>query len=246
MATFVLVAGAWHGPWCWNRVAPKLRQRGHAVETPNLPGCAGSGVAPEQASLGLWCQAVTASIDAAEGPVILVGHSRGGLLVSQVAELRPDRIAAGVYLVAVMPSHGLSLAAGARAHGPMEVMRRIHRAPDGLTTTIDPELAADFMCNDCAQEDVDYAKARLAPEPMAPWNEPLVLTEGNYGRVPRVYIECTRDRVMPLAMQRSYQAAHPCRTVLSLEADHSPFFSAVEPLARHLDSVAQLYGRPVS
>jgi len=63
---------------------------------------------------------------------------------------------------------------------------------------------------------------------------PVAVTQENFGRVPRVYIECLQDRAIPPALQKQMYTATPCRNVLSMDTSHSPFFSAPRALADHL------------
>jgi hypothetical protein len=72
------------------------------------------------------------------------------------------------------------------------------------------------------------------PEPLAALTSPLRVTAERFGRVPRAYIECTDDRAISLEMQREMQAALPCDPVITLECDHSPFYSAASELADSL------------
>jgi pimeloyl-ACP methyl ester carboxylesterase len=95
VSTFVLVHGAWHGGWCWERVAPRLRDAGHAVHAPTLLGLGcrsdelGAGV-----SLADHVADVVAELDRIQDDrgVVLVGHSYAGLVVRQAADQRPDRV----------------------------------------------------------------------------------------------------------------------------------------------------------
>jgi hypothetical protein len=63
---------------------------------------------------------------------------------------------------------------------------------------------------------------------------PVRLTDENFGRVPRDYIECVRDQAIPLSAQRSMHTALPCRQVMSMDTAHSPFYANPEELTRHL------------
>jgi pimeloyl-ACP methyl ester carboxylesterase len=69
--------------------------------------------------------------------------------------------------------------------------------------------------------------------------QPLALTDARYGSVPRHYIECLNDRVIPIADQRAMRALQPCASVTSLEADHSPFLSTPQALADALLNIAK-------
>jgi pimeloyl-ACP methyl ester carboxylesterase len=67
-------------------------------------------------------------------------------------------------------------------------------------------------------------------------------TADRWGRLPRAYIECTDDRILPIGAQRAAHAALPCDPVIAIDSDHSPFFSAPDVLADALDSIAVTWG----
>jgi pimeloyl-ACP methyl ester carboxylesterase len=93
MAVFVLVHGAWHGAWCWERVLPLLEQRGHRVLAPDLPGMGRDPTPLAAITLDGWARFVVDLVGRQAEPVILVGHSRGGAVTSQAADRVPDRVA---------------------------------------------------------------------------------------------------------------------------------------------------------
>jgi hypothetical protein len=66
------------------------------------------------------------------------------------------------------------------------------------------------------------------PEPLVPLQMPIRVTDANFGRVPRVYVEYARDRAMTHGMQRQMQAAAPCASVVSLDTDRTSFFSRTD------------------
>ena len=98
----VLVHGSFHGAWCWEYLIPLLEARGHRVVAPNLPASGGDPAPFENANLVTYATRIAAAIDELSGPVMLVGHSMGGIVCSQVAEWRPERIAAVVYVVGLL------------------------------------------------------------------------------------------------------------------------------------------------
>ena len=108
MATFVLVHGAWHGSWCWQRVRPALQAQGHQVFTPTL-----TGVGERSHLLSAQIDLNTQSLDVINliqwenlTNVILVGHSYGGFVVSSVADKFPERIRSLVFLDSFVPEDG--------------------------------------------------------------------------------------------------------------------------------------------
>ncbi len=98
MSTFVLVHGAWHGAWCWEKVVPLLQEAGHGVVVPDLPGHGEDGMPISELSMRGYADRVIRTVDEQPEPVVLVGHSMGGIVVSLVAEARPDRLKKLVYL----------------------------------------------------------------------------------------------------------------------------------------------------
>src|SRR5215472_7271788 len=108
MNTLVLVHGGGHGAWAWDKVVPLLHEQGHRVIAPNLPGH-GDGRPIGHQTLATYTQRIIEYLDDEPEPVILVGHSMGGLTISQVAEERPDKISALVYLAAFLLGNGQSL-----------------------------------------------------------------------------------------------------------------------------------------
>jgi hypothetical protein len=96
------------------------------------------------------------------------------------------------------------------------------------------ELGIPIFYGRCSEADGRAAADRLTPEPVAALTRPLEISAERFGRVPRAYIEATDDRAISLEMQREMQAVLPCDPVITLESDHSPFYSAAPELAQAL------------
>jgi pimeloyl-ACP methyl ester carboxylesterase len=240
MATMILVAGAMHGAWVWDRVAPLLEAAGHKVVAIDLPGMGGDdSVALGDVTLELWAEAVAAQVRRAAQPVILGGHSRGGLVIGEAAERVPELVRGLIYIAAlIVPPGETALSASqldaALVSGP-EVAKQALAA-------MSPERAIAGFYNCCTPQDAAWAASRLEPEPPAPIVTPSQVTWAGWGRLPRAYVECARDRTMTLDRQRLMQAAAPCDPVVQLDTDHSPFLSAPAELAETMLAVARTWG----
>jgi pimeloyl-ACP methyl ester carboxylesterase len=244
MSTFLLIHGAWHGAWCWYKVVPRLEKLGHTVLAPDLPAMGRDRTAVNRVSLASWREFVCDIVDSVPEQVMLVGHSRGGIVISEVAEARPDRIRKLVYLTAFLLKDGQSLFDVASSDPESLVPPNMVMSDDKSSSTLRDDALRDAFYGECNDDDLALARLCLKPEPTVPLATPIRVTEPRYGSVPRAYIGCLRDRAMTPAMQRSLQAGSPCSEVLDLDADHSPFFSRPDELVRMLDSLAATPDRP--
>ncbi|MBS7538960.1 alpha/beta fold hydrolase [Ancylobacter lacus] len=243
MADFVLVHGSFHGNWCWQKLVPRLEALGHRVMAPNLPASGGDPAPLASADLAGYAARVGEAIEARPGKVILVGHSMGGIVSAQVSENLPHRLAATVYLNGLLFRAGETLVGFLDAHAHLGVedlvLANMQVAPDGETATFPAAAAGAVFYNTCSPADAAFAAARLTPQRMKVYRDPLNLTAARFGTVRRFYIEGTRDNAVSLAYQRAMTARTPCEAVFTLEGDHSPFLSAPDALAARLDDIAR-------
>ncbi|MBO2460625.1 esterase/lipase family protein [Actinomadura violacea] len=180
MTTFVLVAGAWHGPWAWDRMVPFLHDAGARTLAPAL----GEG------DVGLHDHAdeVVAALDGTEdGDVVLVGHSYAGLVVREAADRRPGRVRRVVLVDGWAGADGTSLYDLAPA--PFVQALR-DRTSDGLVAVPPP---AAFGVDD--PDDAAWLAERMRPQPARTFEEPTRLT-GAADRIPGTAILC-RPAVYP-------------------------------------------------
>lgn len=240
VTTFILVHGAWHGRWCWDEVAPLLRAAGHQVVAPDLPGMGKDKTPLSKVDLSTWTLAISDEVAQAFDSVVLVGHSRGGIVISEVAEIVPDRIKRLVYLAAFLVPTGKTLADMLASAPPNPIADgAIVMREDGYSSVIAPTKVEPVFYNTTPADRVARAASLLSPEPMMSFTTPLCLSDARYGRVKRGYIECVRDNAIPIALQRKMQQALPCEPVLTLDTDHSPFFSAPDALCRALIAMSE-------
>ena len=126
----------------------------------------------------------------------------------------------------------------ARAQNDEDAIAVPNISPSGDGDTLVVGNIREVFYADCSDEDVERAKSLLVPEPAFAFNTPVSISEGNFGRVPRAYVECVEDRAISMKAQREMHGRLPCETVVSMETSHSPFFSRPEELARHLDALS--------
>jgi pimeloyl-ACP methyl ester carboxylesterase len=270
--TFLFVHGAWHSAAHWNRVAEELSARGDRVHALDLPGSGLNARYPESylandaeslagepspigdIHLSDYRDAIVAEVRrlAEHGRVTLVGHSFGGLAITQAAEAVPELIERLVYLTAYVPAQqatGAALAA----------------LPEGASSISGSILIGDPMTTGAMRinprnADPDYVeKGRLAlygdvstevylrfasyfnPDlPLAVAFDDARGTPERWGSLPRTFIRTTEDRTVPLGLQDRMIAEADALTpgnrfdVRSLRSSHAPFASMPDRLAEML------------
>lgn len=238
MASFVLIPGAMHGRWTWDRIVPLLEAAGHEVIAPDLPGMGTNMSIPvEDVTLADWGDFVAGLVREAHerggAPVVLAGHSRGGLVIGEAAERVPELLAGLIYVTALLVPPGQSVAdlTGHRPDPKAPPIAREALAAMGRT----------LFYSSCSPEDADWAISNLLREPMQVISTPATVTWDRWGRVPRAFIECSEDRVISLEKQRDMRAIAPCDPVVTLEADHSPFLCTPEALAKAMLEIGERF-----
>ena len=232
----VLVHGAWHGAWCWASLQAELDRRGIASIAIDLPGH-GSSTLPLG---GLHDDAahVTATLDhlglRGLNDVVLVGHSYGGAVITEAAVGRDD-LSHLVYIAAFALEDGESVNGVLRSFERRDVALAdaVQMGDDGCTT-LDADAAAGALYGACPPEVVAAALPRLSPQPMATMTEAVAASPRT--SLPSTYVRCLQDQ----AVHPDHQAvmAARCTRQVDLDADHSPFVSAVSEVADLLERIA--------
>jgi len=220
LPTVVLVHGAWHGGWCWQRLTPHLVKRGFVCRTVDLPSV---GARPGEAiGLSEDAAAVRAAVAEVSGPVILCAHSYGGMVISMAAA-GARQVEHLVYVCAYVPESGQSV----------QDIRGGKRLPwvqklDGGLTMADAERAAPLLYGGCDAVTQQWAMRQLRPQCNAAFEE-AIGTPG-WKEVPSTYVICADDKVIAPELQRDVLAPRTTQ-VIELDSGHSPFLSIPAELA---------------
>jgi pimeloyl-ACP methyl ester carboxylesterase len=237
MKTFILIHGSWHGAWNWHKVMPLLEQAGHKVIALDLPGMGRDKTPIADVRMENTVQFICNVIDGIEGKVILVGHSKNGIMISQAAEYRPDKIEMLVYLAAYLIPDGKTQ----REYSLMDtegwLKPFVLQHPETNSHTLLAEIHKEGLYHDCDESISRLAGVLLSHEPVESGITPLRLTDQKFGSIPRIYIECTADRAVTPFIQRKMYEEMPCKEVFRIDSGHSPFFSMPQELAGILNSL---------
>lgn len=236
MTTFVLVHGAYHGAWCWHEVVAELDARGHTAVAPDLPAHGIDTTPVTEVTFEDYLARVCSAIDAQDGPVVLVGHSMAGMVVTGAAERRPDAVETLVYLTAYLPGSGDAML-DHRVGGSLIARTFVVDEARGVGY-IPADALEELFYADCSPGGVALAKSLVRPEPLDPLGEPVTTTEAGHGRVRRVYVRCSQDRAITPEKQDAMLDARGTDAVSTLDASHSPFLSVPGETADALEAAA--------
>jgi pimeloyl-ACP methyl ester carboxylesterase len=240
-ATVVLVHGAFHGAWCWARVVPLLEGRGVPVIAIDLPGHGDDAGPP--GDLYAHADALRELLEGLDGPVVVVGHSYGGAVISDGAADVPA-VAHLVYLAAIVADAGETMTTIDVGRPSLGIEGDVSEVPAAMQVdddgflVIDPELAVGAFYADCSAPDIELARERLSPQNPATFAQPV--RAAAWRTVPSTYVVCSEDRAVSLPFQRALAGRTTDR--VEMPTSHSPFFSAPDALADLLAGIAERAG----
>ena len=199
MSTFVLVHGAWHEGSAWNEVIKQLEARGHQAFAPTIAGH-GKGVNKNVNHAQCTQSIVDYIVDKDLSNIVLLGHSFGGTIIAKVAEAISNCIRRLIFLDAFVLNDGESLRDSLPPHY-QALFDSLARESDDHTLVMPFELWREVLLNDA---DLDLARssyAQLSPEPYQPWIDKLDLKQFYSLPIPKSYLYCTEDNVLPQGEQ---------------------------------------------
>jgi pimeloyl-ACP methyl ester carboxylesterase len=217
-ATVVLVHGAWHGAWCWEKVVGRLRDDGVPVLAVDRPGHGDSREA--LGDLAVDAAALRSTLDGLDEAVVC-GHSYGGAVVGEAGAAHPA-VRHLVFISAIVLAPGESCQASVTPVEPVEpsLLADGLRVGDDGTVTVDPAVAVPALYHDCSPADVERALPRLGPQRVDSLHAPARWAAWQR---PSTYAVCRDDRALPPGLQQAF--ARRASEVVEWPTSHSPFLS---------------------
>lgn len=231
MATFIVAHGAWSAGWAWKKMHPLMRAKGHELITPTYTGLGERGhLANSSIGLEAHIQDMLMVLQIEDvREAILLGHSYGGMVATGVADLAAERFSKLVYLDAFVPRHGQGVF---DLVTPEERERRLNGVVDGWRLPPSP------VPPDTSPRDAEWITARRMHQPLACFQEPLLLANGE-PKLPRFYIYAQRHNPGDPFRPFYERAKKEGWTTFEMDASHSPHVTAPEALADILDGIAK-------
>ena len=217
--TYILVHGAWSGAWCWRDVGAELTSRDANWTVIDLPSST-HGAHPNTFLADDAREVI--EIAKLDGPVVLVGHSYGGAVITEAADQVPN-LERLIYVAAFVPALGQSVSE-ANQEVPNRTLLDEAIEIDGEFLRLHPERAAAALYQDCTDEVSTWAVSQLTTQTIASFRSPRSSFDVD---VPSYYVLCSNDQAVDPGLQELM--AHRCTEVARIDSGHSPFLS--QPVA---------------
>lgn len=236
----IMVHGSWHWGGCFGKVSNLLAERGYVVATPDLASHGYSDIAYDSFStMETYVAPVETLLRESKERVTLVGHSMGGVTLTYLAEKYPDKVRKLIYLTAFMVPNGKRaldyILLNTKLPEAAELFQIVSQVNGGKGLKLDmtkPDLLKAAFYGDCSDHDVGIARRNVLETGCTVADVAVSqITAARFSRIPRVYIECTRDKAIPIDTQRLMVKDVPGAKVVSLDTSHSAFFCQPERLA---------------
>lgn len=221
--TLIFVHGACvrDAAWWWAQMTQLLADHGIATVAVPLSSCGETG--DELGDLYADVAACRQAISAAEGPVVLCGHSYGGVIITEAGA--DDGVTQLVYVTSVMPDAGQSQADLIGS----EPAPWLQPSDDG-TVGVDPDMIREFFLQDCDETVIEQALGRLTRQSLAPFTQPP--RQVAWHHKPATYFVCTEDLATPAKVQR--QRVRAGTQLVEFSAGHHPFLSRPDAFAQSI------------
>lgn len=238
--TFVLIHGAWHGGWCWRRVAEILRARGHRVFTPSLTGLGDRAhLLSKDVSLATHVADVLSLIEAEElSDIVLVGHSYGGMVISGVADALRERVAHYVYLDARLPfdmSKGASFSWSGLDAPEIREARLKSLQEQGKGVALPPPAPSAFGVTE--PSDAAWLQRRMRPMPVQTYLGTFTFKNSGSNGLKRTYIAAIKPPYATLVATHHRIRDDKSWSFRAVEAGHDSMVTAPGALASVLMGV---------
>ncbi len=224
--TFVLVHGALFTSAGWMKTQSALQNDGYNVVTVDVPGRAGDGVNPLFITIEVAAKKICKVVELQDGPVILVGHSQGGAVITQATEFCAPKIKALIYVTAVAPKTNETAFQMLNPQTDVNFAKCVNPDPaKGLfvLNTGGPLWSSFFQ--DINPKEAPAALASMVDEPMGIGTSKLSYDEARHTSIPKHYVQTLKDQVLTIGTQKRIQARHQWNSIRTIDSGHSPFLT---------------------
>lgn len=246
----ILIHGAWATPAIWSRVTPLFKAEGFRVHPVSLPGDGSDDRPGEALTLEATVQRLTRLIAGLAGRVSLVAHSGGGVIATALAEAMAERIHAVVYIAGMMLPSGMGFAELVQQLSAKQdvagISPHLQWNEDRSASRVPVEAAMEIFFQDMPRDEAADAANSLIEQPESTRSMIALWSIERFGRIPRFYVETSRDRSVLPVLQKEMQRLVPGARAATLDSGHAPQLSQPHQLVREIALFLRNTSEPMS
>lgn len=230
MKHILFIHGAWGGAWVFQDVIKSLTEQGHLARAIDLPGHGQNEAQIPEVTMQAYVDRVIEEARAIGEPVVLVGHSMSGAIISQVAEQIPNQIERLVYVTAFLPRNGETALGLMQSDEEGQLLARLMFSEDQSYVTVKTEDVESILLHDVkgAERVTALAQKLGIKQATEPFMAAVKLTDEAFGSVPKVYLRATLDKALSPALQERMISGWKVENVHTLDSGHFPMMSQPE------------------
>lgn len=232
--TFVFVHGAFQAPYAWQFVKARLEAAGQKVVIVELPGHGQDQTPPASISINTYRDKVISTIKAINGPVVLVGHSLGGAIITAVADEIPSHIEKMVYLAGFVPADKQSIFDLTSMDPNSQFGPALTLSADGVLASISNDKIMGVFAQDGNEQVKKLLIDNNRPEPIAPQADKIFLKNPDFAKVPKYYIYTKQDHAITIDLQKKMVAAAGIKDVFTVDSGHCPMLTKPDEVTAYL------------
>jgi pimeloyl-ACP methyl ester carboxylesterase len=240
MKKLLFIHGAWGGAWEFEEFIDPLSQQGLRAHAIDLLGHGQNEAPISEVTMEAYVSQVIEAAQAIDGPIILVGHSLAGAIISQVGERIPEKIERLVYVAASLPKNGESVIDLMSSDSDGKLLPQLVFSKDNSIATVQLQDIKALLLHDVkeAERVTSLAPKFEIPQATEPFMATIQLTEEAFGSIPKSYIRATLDKVMSTALQDRMISNGEVEQVFTLESGHFPMMSIPDHFIKVIIEIA--------
>jgi len=221
---YIFIHGACQGGWVWYKIEDLLKSNNIDYEIPDLPGHGNDKTPLFEITLEKYVESIREIINKTDKEIVLVAHSMGGFIASQVAELEYKRIEKIIYIASLIPKNNETISGMLQMDKTSKLMQGSAFSEDKKFVELNLNRINEVLYNNCSNEDIEFGRSKICKQALLPFITPIKLSK-NFENIPKYYIKTLYDNSVSIEFQNEICKRYNGVITKEIKSGHAPFFS---------------------